>query len=163
MTKRNTSLRSRLPHGDSGRAVIEFLGIGVGIMVPLLYIGMVFFTIERHNFAIAAAAREAGRAYAQASDEKTGKARAERAVQLALEDHGLAEVNHRLAYGPPNTNCSANMQEGAATIEPGARFAICVIITMDYPAVPGFIERAHNVATAKYIVHIGTTQERPGA
>jgi hypothetical protein len=58
-------------------------------MIPLVYILLAVFSVQRSAYALTAAVREAGRAYATASADGEGEARALRAAEVALADHGL--------------------------------------------------------------------------
>lgn len=56
------SLPSRLQRtGDDGSALIEFVGASVLLLLPLVYLLLSVFTVQRGSFAAAEAAREAGR------------------------------------------------------------------------------------------------------
>ncbi|MFI5955247.1 hypothetical protein [Cryptosporangium sp. NPDC051539] len=52
----------RRPRGDDGSAIIEFVWGGVLLLVPLLYVVLAVFEVQRNAFAVTEAAREAGRA-----------------------------------------------------------------------------------------------------
>jgi len=82
-------VRSRLT-GDSGNALVEFSYLAVLLMVPLVYVLLTVFQVQRAAFGVTEAARQAGRAYATAADEAQGRARARIAADLALQDQGLA-------------------------------------------------------------------------
>lgn len=58
--------RLRPRRGDAGAATIEFVFLGVLILVPLFYAIIAIFSIQSNVFATTAAAREAGRAFATA-------------------------------------------------------------------------------------------------
>ena len=81
-------MRSR-PTGDSGNALIEFSYLAVLLMVPLVYVLLTVFQVQRAAFGVTEAARQAGRAYATSADEAQGRARAQIAADLALQDQGL--------------------------------------------------------------------------
>lgn len=79
----------RRPTGDDGNALVEFSYLAVLLMIPLVYVLLTVFQVQRAAFAVTEAARQAGRAYATATDEAQGRARARVAADLALQDQGL--------------------------------------------------------------------------
>jgi hypothetical protein len=56
------------------------------LMVPLVYILLTVFQVQRAAFGVTEAARQAGRAYATAETAALGRARAQEAADLALRD-----------------------------------------------------------------------------
>lgn len=79
----------RRPTGDDGNALVEFSYLAVLLMIPLVYVLLTVFQVQRAAFGVTEAARQAGRAYATATDEAQGRARAQVAADLALQDQGL--------------------------------------------------------------------------
>ena len=79
----------RLPMGDDGNALVEFSYLAVLLMIPLVYVLLTVFQVQRAAFGVTEAARQAGRAYATATDQAQGRARARVAADLALQDQGL--------------------------------------------------------------------------
>jgi len=82
-------VRRRSPSGDEGNALVEFTYLAVLLMVPLVYILLTVFQVQRAAFAVTEAARQAGRAYATADTAAAGLARAQAAADLAMKDQGL--------------------------------------------------------------------------
>ena len=79
---------SRL-RGDDGSALVEFTYLAVLLMVPLVYVLTTVFQVQRAAFGVTEAARQAGRAYTTADTDAQGRARAEAAARLALQDQGI--------------------------------------------------------------------------
>jgi Flp pilus assembly protein TadG len=79
----------RRPAGDDGNALVEFSTLAVLLMVPLVYVLLSVFEVQRASFGVTEAARQAGRAYATADDPAQGRARAAAAASLAMRDQGL--------------------------------------------------------------------------
>jgi hypothetical protein len=79
------------------------------LLVPLLYVVLAVFEVQRSAFGVSAAARAAGRAYATAPDEGEGLARAEVAARLAMRDQGVPEdrLDLRITCRPDPQNCLA--------------------------------------------------------
>lgn len=138
---------------DGGRAMIEFIFLGVLTMVPLLYLVVAAFQLEREVFAVTQAAREAGRAYATADDPVSAEARATYAMDLALVDQGVTTGGATLRFVPVPASCSG-AAGGVQSLEPGAEFAVCVTRVMQLPGVPGYVIGRSNTVTGRYVVHI---------
>jgi Flp pilus assembly protein TadG len=141
----------RLGHrsDEGGSALVEFVFVALVVFVPLVYVVAGFSAVQRGVFAATAAAREAGRAMATAPDPATGQARAERAVQLAVEDQSVRAIDVRLAYAPAGAGCDA-AGSYSPTLAPGERFTVCVTVTVRIPLLPDFIDT--NTATGEFLV-----------
>lgn len=79
----------RRPRGDDGNALVEFSYLAVLLMIPLVYVLLTVFEVQRAAFGVTEAARQAGRAFATADSGVQGQARARVAAELALRDQGL--------------------------------------------------------------------------
>jgi hypothetical protein len=141
-------LRRRLGE-ERGSALVEFVFIALVVFVPLVYLVAGFSAVQRGVFASTAAAREAGRAMGTAPDAATGEARAQRAVQLAVEDQKVHASDVRLAYAAPGAGCAA-AGSYQPTLTPGERFSVCVTVTVRIPLLPDFIDS--NTATGRFVV-----------
>jgi Flp pilus assembly protein TadG len=77
---------------ERGSALVELSWLGILLILPMLWIVMSVFEVQRGAFGISAAARAAARAYALAPDDSTGLLRAREAARVALDDQGLRDV-----------------------------------------------------------------------
>lgn len=75
--------------GQAGSVVIEVVWLAVLLLVPLVYVVLAVFEVQRGAFAATAAARAAGRAYVLAPSPAEGELRARAAVRVALADQGV--------------------------------------------------------------------------
>ncbi|GGD15594.1 hypothetical protein [Nocardioides daphniae] len=73
---------------ERGSGLIEFIWLGILLIVPLVWIVLSVFEVQRGAFAVSAAARAAGRAYVLAPDEASARARATEAARQTLKDQG---------------------------------------------------------------------------
>ncbi len=113
------SIGRRGPGPDErGAALVEFTVLSLLLLVPLAYVVLCAFTVQRAAFAVVAASREAGRAYVTAAAGEDPSARAQAAASLALHDAGLS-----LAAGSLVVSCAGDCAA------PGAH----VDVTLDYP------------------------------
>lgn len=69
---------------DEGSALVEFVLVGVVLLVPIVYLVMFAAKVQRVSFAATGAVRDAGRAYATAGSDAAGRARAHLATRLAM-------------------------------------------------------------------------------
>ena len=77
------------------------------LLVPMLWIVLSVFEVQRGAFGVSGAARAAGRAYALAPNDAVGQARAEAAARQALADQGLgdAPLQVRVTCTPYPADC----------------------------------------------------------
>jgi hypothetical protein len=76
-------------HSDRGSALVEVSWIGLLLMLPLLWIVLSVFQVQRGAFATSGAVRAAARAYVLAPDDATGQRRARSVVEATLRGEGL--------------------------------------------------------------------------
>jgi Flp pilus assembly protein TadG len=74
---------------DRGSASLEFLTVGLILLVPLVYLVLALGQIQHAVLGIEGASRHAARAIAQADTHEAGLAAADRAIQVAIADAGL--------------------------------------------------------------------------
>lgn len=112
---------------DDGNAMLEFVWLSVLLMVPLVYVLTTTFQVQRAAFGVTEAARQAGRAYATAEDDASGRARAEAAARLALRDQGV-ELD-----GTPRISASNGLA-------PGSTVTVEVLHRVELPLVGGLFQ-----------------------
>lgn len=144
--------RRRAVPGEAGNAIVEFVFVGLLVMVPLIYFLLAVFDLQRNTFAVTQAAREAGRAMATAPTVAAGKARAQYAARLALADQGLGQAEFAVSFLPAGTACRAGGD--AADLTPGSDFVVCVTRTFIPPGVPTVVAGTRNTVTGRFVVHI---------
>ena len=81
--------RTRRRRDQRGTALVEVTWLSILLLVPLVYVVLAVFEVQRSAFAVNAATRAAGRAYTLAPSEGEGTARARAAAAVALRDQGL--------------------------------------------------------------------------
>ena len=77
---------------ERGSALVEVSWLGILLLLPVLWIVMSVFQVQRGAFGVTAAARAAARAYALAPDDASGLVRARTAARVALDDQGVHGV-----------------------------------------------------------------------
>ncbi len=106
---------------DAGTASLEFLTVGVLLMVPLVYLVLALGQIQHAVLGIEGAARHAARVLAQAETHEAGMAAADRATVVALADAGLepGAVEVAIACAPDPSACTT--PRGTVTVRIDAR------------------------------------------
>ncbi|MEQ6902677.1 hypothetical protein [Nocardioides sp. YIM 152588] len=98
--------RRRHAVGQRGSALVEVTWIALLLLLPLAWIVVAAFDVQRGAFGTSGAARAAARAYALAPDDATGVRRAREAARIALADQGVdAEPTLRVSCTPYPTRC----------------------------------------------------------
>lgn len=137
--------------GDGGAAVVEFVLLGVVLLVPLMYLVLALSAVQRSVYGVTQAAREAGRAYVTGT-AAAAAARADYAARLALADQGLPADGVEIRYAAADSDCAAAGTQ-PWPLAPGAVFAVCVTRPLRVPAVPGFLTGGRTTVTGRYLVH----------
>ena len=85
-----------MKRSESGSAIVEVVWLGILLLIPMLWIVLSVFEVQRGAYGVSAAARSAGRAYALAPDDTTGLHQAHAAAAVALADQGIADSGWKL-------------------------------------------------------------------
>lgn len=83
-----TSVSRGRARGERGSGLIEMVWVGLLLILPLTWVVVSVFQVQRAAFAISGAARAAGRAYVLADTDLQGRVRAEAAARQAIGDQG---------------------------------------------------------------------------
>lgn len=92
---------------EDGSALVEFAWLAIILLIPLLWIVLSVFEVQRGAFAISGAARAAGRAFALADNDALGRVEARAAVREALDDQGIPGQGFRMTVGCGQPDCHA--------------------------------------------------------
>ncbi|MDP9820359.1 hypothetical protein [Nocardioides massiliensis] len=113
---------------EAGSALIEAVWLSILLLVPLVYVVLAVFTVQRAAYGVSAAAEAAGRAFTLAPDEGTAGQRARAAAAVALTDHGVdaAPEQVTISCAPDPRNCLA----------PGSVITVLVDASVDLPLMP---------------------------
>ena len=122
--------RSPAPTGDEGSAIVEFLGVALLLLVPVVYLVLVLGQLQAAAFAVEGAARQGARALVAADDEATGLQRAIASVGIALGDQGFTD--------PPEE--STTVACPGSCVVPGGSATVTVGIDVVLPGVPGWLQ-----------------------
>lgn len=129
MNLSNASCWERLwQRRDDGRAVVEFIVLGIGLLLPLTYLVLTAARIQAGAFSASLAGREAGRAFVTATAEGEAESRARAAASLAFTDFAF-DTGTRL-----DLRC-----DGSPCLRPGGQVTVTASITVRLPLLPDFI------------------------
>ncbi len=115
--------------GDAGNAIVEFLGVTLLLLVPVVYLALTLGRLQATTFAVDGAAREAARAITTATSDESAGRRALTAVALALADQGVD--------ADPATATSVACDPGC--LDPGATVTVRVVADAPLPGT-GWLE-----------------------
>ena len=107
----------RAAASDDGSASLEFITVGVLLLVPLVYLVLVVSSLQAASLAVEGAARQASRVFVQAETEADARTAAERAIRVTLADYGLDAEDAQVAIScrPDPADCLA--RRGFVTVE----------------------------------------------
>jgi Flp pilus assembly protein TadG len=136
---------------ENGTALVEAVWLVLLLLVPLVYVLLAVFDVQRASYAVSGAARAAARAYSLAPDEGSAAARARAAASVALRDHDVdpGQVELRVSCTPTPDNCLA----------PGAAIRVVLSHQVRLPLAPSAlgggapsfrVESSHTVAYGTY-------------
>ncbi|HEY6798382.1 MAG TPA: hypothetical protein VI248_27195 [Kineosporiaceae bacterium] len=132
MIGRGPGVRAVGRRDDTGSAVVEFVFLGVLLLVPLVYLVLALGRVQAAAFATDSAARAAARAFTTAPDEATGRVRALAAVRLALRDQGFDRDPAAASW----LTCSSQ-----PCLAPNVRVGVEVSVDVVLPGVPSGVDR----------------------
>ncbi|WP_207226194.1 hypothetical protein [Microterricola gilva] len=111
---------------------MEFLTVGMILLVPLVYLVLVMSALQAGALAAEGAAKQAVRVFVQAESDAAGQSAAARALAVTLDDYGLAESESELVI-----DCSAGARGCLAR---GETVTVHVRISVGLPFVPDVLE-----------------------
>lgn len=116
---------------DAGSSSLEFIAVGVIMLVPLLYLVIAVGSVQEQSLGVEAAARQAARAIASAPDLSTAAGRGERVLEEIVEEYGIdpGAVDVEVSCRPRPSPCPAT----------GTTVVVTVSTRVPLPLVPGVL------------------------
>ena len=104
---RSGSAEQGILSDETGSAALEFITVGVLLLVPLVYLVLMLGAIQEQTLGAEAAARHAARVIGQAPDAATASARGEAVLQSVIREYGMDEdtVEVGITCRPATTTC----------------------------------------------------------
>ena len=106
--------------------MLEFIVVGVGIVMPLVYLVITVMTLHAASFASHAAAREAARVFMASPSIAQGNTTAVVAMQQAFTDHGVESSSTDITV-----TCTGGM-----CLSPGSLINVEITTDVPLPFVP---------------------------
>jgi Flp pilus assembly protein TadG len=99
----------RRRRSERGSALVEVTWLSLLLLVPLVYLLLAVFEVQRAAYGVSGAARAAARAYSLAPDEGSARHRARAAAAVALRDQAvdIEDVAMVVRCQPQPSNCLA--------------------------------------------------------
>ena len=113
---------------DDGRAILEFIFLGILLLLPLTYLVLTAARIQAASFSASLAGREAGRAFVTAQSDDEGLVRARAAAALAFGDFSFGQG------AAVAVTC-----DGQPCLRPEGSVTSVATIEVQLPLVPDFI------------------------
>ncbi|MFE6967546.1 hypothetical protein ACFVAJ_20895 [Agromyces sp. NPDC057679] len=117
---------NRVGGSEHGSASLEFLTVGMLLLVPLVYLVLALASIQGGALAVEGAARQAARVAVQAGDRASAESAVERAVRVALADYGVDAGAASVTIDCQAADCDV----------PGSRIRVSVHASVGLPLVP---------------------------
>jgi Flp pilus assembly protein TadG len=136
---------------DRGSALVELTWLGILLLVPMLWIVLSVFDVQRGAFGVSSAARAAGRAYALAPTDALGRARAEEAARQALADQGLGSVPIAVTVSCTPYPRSCHQGTSVVTVRVATRVDLPLLPEVLGGQAPTFaLDASHSVPVGEY-------------
>lgn len=141
--------RTADPAREQGSAMVEFLGVALILLIPLVYLVVTLGRVQAGAFAAEGAATSAVRALVTAESAAAGTSRADAAVRLALTDQGFAPGEGRLTLECSQSPC----------LTPGGSVAAVVRVEVPLPLLPEAVRGWVPLAVPVEAARTGTVDE----
>jgi len=144
----------RLParrHDETGSALVELVWLGLLLLIPMLWIVMSVFEVQRGAYAVSSAARAAGRAYALAPTDALGRSRAEQVARLVMVDQGIERPDLVLSVSctPYPTDCHSGTSVITVRVDSGVQLPVLPDVLGG--GAPSFsLDASHTVPIGQY-------------
>ncbi len=141
----------RTPLDERGSAVVEFVALGVLLLIPLVYLVMMLARVQAGSYAVSQAAREAGRAFVTADAEGAATARAQAAARVAFADHEFDDSG-RVTIACDGTPC----------LRPDGQVVTAATVRVPLPLVPSFVRHVIPLSVPVSASHLSTVDRFRG-
>lgn len=133
--RKSASPTGESDHPDEGSAIVEFVALGLLLLIPVIYLVVTVSRVQAGSFAVVAASEQAGQAISVMEADNFNQAAIHEIAAVAALDHGFDAQDLALEVSCSDGSCAS----------PGAVATVHARLTVGLPAVPGFVTA--NVAT----------------
>jgi Flp pilus assembly protein TadG len=120
-----TGARKPLLGDERGSAVVEFVFLGVLLLVPVVYLVLTVGQLQGGSFAVVGASDQAAKVYVDSPTPQEADARAREAARIALADFGFTEDQAVV-----NIACSGQC------LAPASHVTVVVTLKVPLPLIP---------------------------
>lgn len=120
--------RSKSWTDETGSAALEFVTLGMVLLVPMVYLVLTMAAIQGGALAAEGAARQAARVYVESGTPGEAQGAALRALEVALADHGVESPDADLSISCTPRPDACLTRRGLVTVT--------VDLTVPLPLVP---------------------------
>lgn len=121
---------------ERGSAVVEFVFLGVLLLVPVVYLVLTVGQLQGGSFAVVGAADQAAKVYVDAPAPGEADSRAREAARIALSDFGFSEEQASVEIA-----CSSDC------LAPGSTVTVVVRLDVPLPLIPAVVGSYPSAAT----------------
>jgi hypothetical protein len=125
----NRAAATSVDDAERGSASLEFLTVGIVLLVPLVYLVLAVAAIQAGALGVEGAARHSARVAVLAIDDSASDAAIERAVRVTFGDYGIDPDTASVTVVCDRPDCRA----------PGTRIDVTIRARVDLPLVPDFL------------------------
>lgn len=113
---------------DDGSAALEFITVGVILLVPLVYLIITLGAVQEHLLGVEAAARHTARVIGQADDAATAAENSDALLANVIDEYGMdaSKVEVSVSCAPVGSECPSA----------GATVIVTVSTSVSLPLVP---------------------------
>lgn len=113
---------------DRGSAIVEFVALGLLLLVPVIYLIVTIARVQSGAFAVVAASEQAAQAISVLDGRNLNTAEVQEVAAVAVADQGFAARDLSLAVSCSDGSCTSS----------GAVATVRADLTVELPGVPGF-------------------------
>jgi hypothetical protein len=123
---------------DAGSASLEFITVGMLLLVPTVYLVLTLSALESASFGVEGAARQATRVFVQSESEAAAESAARTAIAVTFADYGLDADDATVQISCRPTPSACLTRRGFVTVSVSARVPLPLIppvLQLNVPAV----------------------------
>jgi hypothetical protein len=117
---------------DGGNAILEFVVLSAFLMVPLVYLIIAVLRVQGSAYGVTEAAREAGRAFVEASSSDDGYRQACTAATIALQN----QLPGAFDCASLKVSCISDGECATTELVPGETIRVAIDIDVGLPFMP---------------------------
>lgn len=122
----------RLAGDEGGSASLEFVTVGLLLLVPIVYLVLALSALESASFGVEGAVRQAARVFVQSETEGAAESAARTAIQVTLADYGLDARDAKVAISCRPNPADCLTRRGYVTVT--------VSTTVPLPLMPAVLQ-----------------------